>query len=133
MKILLISFISLFMSLFVPLSSEETNKKDEFMQLCNNGYNSYFIVTEEETFQYYLQVVCGEYNNEISYSIIFTSSTPKEYNIALKLKNTRELTNSFCWTRTDRLPLKSFREAFFWKRETFRWKWPSANKTMNHI
>ena len=90
MKIFLISFLSIFLSLFVPLSNEQVNKKEEFMQICNNGYNSYYVLTEEETYQYYLQVVCGEYNNEVSYSIIFTSSTPKEYNILLRQNNGRK-------------------------------------------
>lgn len=85
MKILLISLVSLFMSLFVPLSNEQLDQKEEFMQVCNNGYNTYFVLTEEETYQYYLQVVCGEYNNEISYSILFVPSTPNEYSIKLKV------------------------------------------------
>lgn len=86
MKVLLISFLSLFMSMFVSLSNEQTTKKDEFIQTCNNGYKSYYVLTEEETNHYYLQIVCGEYENEVSYSLVFITSTPNEYSITMKQK-----------------------------------------------
>ena len=41
MKIFLISFLSIFLSLFVPLSNEQVNKKEEFMQiLSDEGKNA---------------------------------------------------------------------------------------------
>lgn len=90
MKVFLISILSLFMSLFVPLSDGQTDKKELFMQTCHNGYNTYYVVEEEETVQYYLQVVCGEYNNELSYSILFMSFTPNEYTMVLKTAGTNK-------------------------------------------
>lgn len=83
MKKLFISFLSIFLSFFAPFNISVVNQ-DVFLEKCQSGYNSYHVVNIEETDQYYLQVIEGEINGEVTYSMLFISSTPKEYTLVLK-------------------------------------------------
>ena len=83
MKLFLISFVSIFLSLFVPLNTN-INNNETFLENCKKGYNSYHVLYIEETNQYNLQIIEGEINNEVTYSINFITSTPNEYDLVLK-------------------------------------------------
>lgn len=74
--------IFIFLSSIIPLNNIGVEEeKNEFLSQCQEGYNSYVLIESEETEKYILNIVIGEIDNEIGYSIFFYSQNPKEYEI----------------------------------------------------
>lgn len=82
MKLFLI--LSLFITNIISFSlNEYKEQNDQFTIACNDGYNNYVSMKTEETNNYYLNIVVGEIEEKIGYSILFISSNPNEYDIKL--------------------------------------------------
>lgn len=82
MKLFLI--LSLFITNIISFSlNEYKEQNDQFILACNDGYNNYVSMKTEETNNYYLNIVVGEIEEKIGYSILFISSNPNEYDIKL--------------------------------------------------
>lgn len=80
--------IFIFLSSIIPLSNIGVDEeKNEFLSQCQEGYNSYALIESEETEKYILNIVIGEIDNEIGYSIFFYSQNPKEYEIVFTNNN----------------------------------------------
>lgn len=81
MKNIFLSIIFLFSS-FLTLSVKGT--KNEFLNNCYKGYNTYTVIEEAETEKYEFSVIIGEINKEVSYSVLFISNNAKEYELKFK-------------------------------------------------
>lgn len=87
MKTIIFS-IFIFLSSIIPLNNIGVEEeKNEFLSQCKEGYNSYALIESEETEKYILNIVIGEIDNEIGYSIFFYSQNPKEYEIVFTNNN----------------------------------------------
>lgn len=90
MKLFLI--LSLFITNIISLSVGEYKEyNDQFITECNEGYNNYMTMKTEETNNYYLNIVIGEIDQNVSYSILFVSSNPNEYKIKLINNNSNDM------------------------------------------
>lgn len=87
MKTIILS-IFILLSSIIPISSTVIDEeKSEFLNQCHEGYNSYALIESEETEKYILNIVIGEIDYEIGYSIFFYSQNPKEYEIVFTNNN----------------------------------------------
>lgn len=62
-------------------------EKNDFLNECHKGYNSYVVELQEEKSSYDLYVIIGEYDSVVSYSILFNPSDVKEYELVIKELN----------------------------------------------
>ena len=64
--------------------------KEEFDETCQNGYEEYYVMDEQDLDAYSIKIVIGHIDENVSHSLMFVSNNAKEYSVAIQYEDSEE-------------------------------------------
>ena len=64
--------------------------KEQFDETCQNGYEEYYVMDEQDLDAYSIKIVIGQVDEEVTHSLMFVSTNAKEYSVVIQYENSEE-------------------------------------------